>query len=341
MAWVKRTTSLGQIDAAGKALISRRSNAADVAHAIGVINEWRAAHAFPLNTIQMRLRDKVREVDRRRPFVSQRIKRLPAIDSKLRRLRNVSLSEMQDIGGCRAVVASNSQVFDVGNLCKSGRIRHQLERQNDYITDPKPIGYRSLHLIYRYHSDKNPQYNGQRIEIQLRSRLQHAWATAVETVDSFTSQALKANLGQREFARFFSLMGSWIAYSEGTPSVPNTPVNLAALRSELRELSHELNIIDRLRAFRATVRYLHGVKKEKRKYHIIDLDQKKLNIRVTSYISIESAASRYAELEQQYRSDPDKDVLLADVYGAELRRAYPNYFADVRVFLQELNRALQ
>ena len=338
MLWVKRTTPLSDIDIAGKTLISRRPSSLDVEEAIEIINEWRAAHAFPLNTMQMRLRNKASEVDRRRPFVSQRIKRLPAIDSKLRRLKNVTLSQMQDIGGCRGVVASNRQVARVAERYKQGRIRHKLERENDYIAKPTPDGYRSLHLIYRYYSDQNPQYDGQRIEVQIRSRLQHAWATAVETVDAFTSQNLKGNLGRKDFARFFSLMGSWIAFRERTTFVPNTPDSIDELLLELKSLSEELNIADRLRAFRASVRYIQGLQT---RYHIIQLDQENRRVRATSYDRFEIASSKYAELETQYRNQPHMDVLLASVHGAELRRAYPNYFADTNIFIRELSRALK
>ena len=223
MVWIARTHSLNEIDAAGTTLITKRSTPTQVQGGIEVINEWRMAHAFPLNTLQMRLRNKVEDVDRRHPFVSQRMKRLPAVESKLRRLKNVRLSEMQDIGGCRAVVASTRQVAQLARKFKSGSIRHELERENDYIARPTRDGYRSHHLIYRYYSDRNPQYNGQRIEIQIRSRLQHAWATAVETVDSFTSQELKVNLGRADYARFFALMGSWLANREGASPVPETP----------------------------------------------------------------------------------------------------------------------
>ena len=44
-----------------------------------------------------------------------------------------------------------------------------------------PSGYRGVHLIYRYNSDRKTEYNTLLIEMQLRSQLQHAWATAVET----------------------------------------------------------------------------------------------------------------------------------------------------------------
>ena len=337
MAWVTRTKALDLINRAGTVIITRRSTSADIADAMEVINEWRMAHAFPLNTIQMRLRKKVAEVDRRRPFVSQRIKRLPAVESKLRRLKNVRLSEMQDLGGCRAVVSSNSRVSQLAVNFKHGRIRHQLERETDYINDPPRSGYRSLHLIYRYYSDHNPQYNGQRIEVQLRSRLQHAWATAVETVDSFTFQGLKANLGEVDYKRFFSLMGSWIAYQEGTKPVPDTPESPDMLVTELRQLSTQLNMSDRLKAFRASSTKLQ---QNTGGYHILDLDLERKTVRVTSFKDWSFASSWYYQLEEQYRLNSYKDVLLASVHGADLRRAYPNYFADTEIFIRELNRAL-
>lgn len=337
MVWSVRTTTLSQIDAAGKALISRRSLPEDRDNAIHIIHEWRAAHGFPLNTMQVRLRDKSKEVDRRNPFVSQRIKRLPSIDAKLRRFKDIGLSEMQDIGGCRAVVWSNRQVALLRERYKFGRIRHQLERERDYISEPKRDGYRSIHLVYRYHSDRNPQYNGQKIEIQLRSRLQHAWATAVETVDFFTYQRLKSNSGGEDFKRFFALMGSWIAFSEETPPVPNTPETRHELVSELRYLSDELKIADRIRAFRATVRYLD---KENTKYHIIILNLEKRLIQVRSFMKIHEAFAEYTNQESQHRENQYMDVLLASVRDAKLRRAYPNYFADTKIFLDELERAL-
>lgn len=337
MPWLASTRSHDQIDAAGTELIRRRSTPAEVARALEVINEWRMAHAFPLNTIQMRLRDKVGEIDRRNPFVSQRIKRMPAIESKLRRLKNIRLSEMQDLGGCRAVVASMARVVRLADDFRSGRIRHELERINNYIESPRSRGYRSLHLIYRYYSDRNPQYDGQRIEMQLRTRLQHAWATAVETVDTFTGQGIKVNLGRAEYARFFSLMGGWIAYRERTSPIPDTPDNLNMLLEELRELSLRLNIEYRLRAFRASAPRLQ---QNKRKYHILDLNMEKRRVRVVSYDVLSQASAEFSKLEKQYRIESHKDVLLASVHGATMRRAYPNYFADTGIFLRELTLAL-
>jgi ppGpp synthetase/RelA/SpoT-type nucleotidyltranferase len=79
----------------------------------------------------------------------------------------------------------------------SGKWLHTLVGSGkDYIQNPKPDGYRSIHLIFRYvGTAPNNAWDRLRVEMQLRSQHQHAWATALEAVDIFTKQALKANQG--------------------------------------------------------------------------------------------------------------------------------------------------
>ena len=75
-------------------------------------------------------------------------------------------------------------------------LRHTLVHEPvDYINHPREdTGYRGIHLIYRYRSDRKKRaWNGRKIEVQLRTKLQHAWATAVETIGAFKNMALKSN----------------------------------------------------------------------------------------------------------------------------------------------------
>ncbi|MGA3093978.1 MAG: RelA/SpoT domain-containing protein [Dehalococcoidales bacterium] len=351
MGWATRQYSYAEIDQAGKTLISRRSAPLDVLRAITIINNWRACHQFPLNTMQIRLRDKVKQIGSGQDvLVSQRIKRLPAIESKLRRLRNVTLVTMQDIGGCRAVVPSIESVYKLANIYKAGRIRHKLVRENDYIKNPGKDGYRSLHLIYEYSSDKkHPAHNGECIEIQLRSTLQHAWATTVEAVDAFASQLLKINQGNETWERFFVLMGCWIAIKEQTPPCPGAPSTKELLTEELRELSNRLNVVDRLSAIRVSVKHIKQVKgQEKAYYYLIDLDIDKKKLMVSTYRKdqAQEVSTKLAEKELEYRNQAShgihKDILLASASSvSELERAYPNYYTDTVRFVQELREALK
>ena len=54
----------------------------------------------------------------------------------------------------------------------NSEMKHQLLRQDDYITTPRASGYRSHHLVYKYYSDRSDHWNDLRIEVQIRSQLQ-------------------------------------------------------------------------------------------------------------------------------------------------------------------------
>ena len=95
-----------------------------VQDAYAAIYNFRSSHSFPLNTFQTTLRDKAHKVD---PdcIVAQRIKRLPTIITKLSR-RKFKLSEIQDIGGCRAVVSSVPRVRRLVKTYKESDLKHAL-----------------------------------------------------------------------------------------------------------------------------------------------------------------------------------------------------------------------
>src|SRR2546425_3078343 len=114
VAWAQLEYTREEVDAAGNLI--RDLMAADLElegdkldKALLVINNWRSSHSFPLNTFQVGLRDRARGVYRD-ALVAQRIKRLSSIVEKLERLRRLQLTDIQDIGGCRAVVGSVAQV---------------------------------------------------------------------------------------------------------------------------------------------------------------------------------------------------------------------------------------
>ena len=112
---------------------------------------------------------------------------------------------MQDIGGCRVIVDSIPQVYAMIDRLKSSRMRHHKKEEYDYIATPKPDGYRSYHIVFSYFSDKNQKYNGLFIEIQIRTHIQHIWATAIEMMDTFTGNPLKIGQGDPKNKQFFVL----------------------------------------------------------------------------------------------------------------------------------------
>ena len=64
------------------------------------------------------------------------------------------LSAMQDIGGCRAVMYGIQDVNKLVESYECSDIKHNLFEKNDYIDQPKPSGYRGIHLVYKYAGKK-------------------------------------------------------------------------------------------------------------------------------------------------------------------------------------------
>jgi ppGpp synthetase/RelA/SpoT-type nucleotidyltranferase len=351
MVWTAPLYSVQEVNAAGRILVASQTDDGEWWHenflqyldALDVINNWRGSHAYPLNTFQINLRSTAKRFDAR-PLVAQRVKRMISISNKLQIQKSMKLSQMQDLGGCRAILSNVASVKDVVNYYhKKSSIKHILASSDDYINTPKRSGYRGMHLVYRYHSDKNKDiYNGLKIEMQIRSRYQHAWATAVETVSMFSGQALKSSLGSDEWKRFFSLMGSAIALREGSALVPDTPSNKSELISELLEVATSLQVEHRLSEYNKA---LHSITSgtQDAYFFLMKLDPVSRTLTVQGFSEKEAlvASTKYAEAEEEAKSNPGTDAVLVSVESVgSLAKAYPNYFADTRLFVELLKQAL-
>jgi len=349
MAWAEPQYTRQEVDDAGASLVRilKRTGTEDdtslIKHHLDVINNWRLSHNYPLNTFQINLRSSAKRVDSD-ALIAQRIKRLFSIGTKLKQRSKITLSVMQDIGGCRAVLSS---VDDVKKLVDfyhhTSRIKHELFKTDDYIVSPKKSGYRGVHLIYRYFSDKKKTaYNGLNIEMQIRSKYQHAWATAVETVGTFIGEPLKSSIGDKRWLRFFMLMGSAIAMREKTPLVPKTPASKKELIAELSTYVHDLDVERRLKDYARALKYIRN-DVEDAHWYLLRLNPSKQELTISGFKLAQSrqAEEEYEKAEQMVRERPGTDAVLVSVDSiAALEHAYPNYFADTGVFLELMNQAL-
>lgn len=151
--------------------------------ALAVLLDHRADHRVPLTKATMGLRSVVRS-EQCVVEVSQRLKRVPTILDKLVREPTMQLANMQDIGGCRAVLNSIDEVHRVQR--RLGKNRPPL-RVFDYIAWPRSSGYRGVHVIVSY--DDRP------VEVQLRTQVMHEWAITVERLGGRLRQDLKSGHG--------------------------------------------------------------------------------------------------------------------------------------------------
>lgn len=321
-----------------------------------VMSSWRFCHEGPLNTAFDILKKVVTPVDRNAIF-AKRLKRFVSIYKKLARFEGMTLRNMQDIGGCRAVVSTEKKLWQSVRELR-GRSEFRTERGTlrvkDYIKNPKEDGYRSYHLIGRFRDGAESPRN---IEIQIRTRTQHYWATALEIVDLFTDQALKSNRGDvkwrdffREVSLQFSVMDSIHMFDALEPSrkMRKFKERLALderLRASLKKISSltkDLKVIELLEAYAGSIQVVNEQMAGKQKGGYVLLSINIGNKTVTSVFFLEENGdkARDAYIDAEKEAARDKNIVVALVSSTALggiKQAYPNFFADSTEYLIRLS----
>ena len=203
--------------------------------------------------------------------------------------------------------------------------------------------------MFKYQSESPSLkcYNGHLVEIQIRTRLQHAWATAVEIVDAFTGQslktALKSHIGDAKWRRFFALMGSAIAMREGRPLVPGTPRDAKTLRRELAKVAAEIDAEAVLSGLGTAVEMAERPDiRSKAQTFILELNSRAKTVTVVAYsgAELQQAQDDYLDLEKRYEDDPGVQVVQVAVEDvAALQTGFPNYYLDTAAFIRALQFA--
>lgn len=337
--YVKPEYSNSAVDRSAASLLEARPGSFEYVTALRIINQWRSSHLYPLGKVRQTLKNRSRRVDKK-ALVVQRLKRLSSIENKLVRLTGSRLTGMQDIGGCRSILRKITDVQAVARLYRQARDSKRLDRsalifEKDYIDRPKETGYRGIHLVMRYQSLglDTEAWNGKKVEVQLRTQLQHNWATAVESMSTFLSQSLKSHLGDERWLRFFALASGIIAEDERTTPVPDVPVGPGLLR-QARDLWRDLNVDANIRAC-AVLAYPHFASQPAGSYYVLSMDAEKRTTNVESFSenALLFATARYNQLESENARRPWMNVVLVRVDDVrELKTAYPNYWVDATDF---------
>jgi hypothetical protein len=194
-----------------------------------------------------------------------------------------------------------------------------------------------MHLAYEYRASKK-EYEGLRIELQVRTQLQHAWATAVETMDLFSGSELKYSKGDPQVIRFFAVVSSLMAAEEDVSPVPGAEGSVDELVAETRDLEAQLGIVARLRGYAAIVG--DHATSDRRNALTLELRRSAGTLTVTVHERMADAESRLAELEAL--DDEDLDVVLVNIARiGQLQAAYPNYYADTSMFTEFVESRLR
>lgn len=350
--------SRAAVDRSGRTLLDQSAPPISTDAAWDALANWRALHAFPLNTITMDLRQKVKRV-RPGANVVQRLKRARSILAKLHKESSMRLTQMQDIGGCRAVVETIDEVYALREQYRRSKSLHELVTEDDYIAHPKPSGYRSVHLVFRFQSRGHPQYNRLMFEVQLRTSTQHAWATAVETVGAVIGQALKSSEGESAWLNYFQNAALALEYTESKLVSAPEAASRGAIARTLRELGKHLDVHKKLSAYRVALNATAAREVKDAAYFLLVLlpDQNELQVRAFSKKHSEEAYREYERFERLLPLHPPGRQLLLfpeldDFSGAQavlvgadslksIRESYPNYYLDTQIFLEKIEKFIR
>ncbi len=324
---------------AGDILRNPNRTAEEFSVAMSTLSQWRQLHSYPINTFQAYFR-KITKQHYPEALVAQRLKRTPSIINKLQRFPSMNLDRMQDICGFRIILPQLADIYTLHDrFSRSKRFKHELVLPpKDYIKFPKADGYRSLHQVFKYNNTTHPELNDLRMELQLRTALQHAWATAVETLGIVEKSSFKTGEGSDKFKEFFLLSSQLFALFEEKKEFDSFFEPRVFLQ-QLQSLEDELKISQKLSGLAISAKHIESTSKDFSEYHLVKLDMVKNEISLSPFTEsqLELAEFIYSKIEEEHRDNPNFAVVLISAGNlAQIKRAYPNYFLDTKKFISQL-----
>lgn len=321
--------------------------------ALGIAHRWRRQHALPTEECFRALFGATEAIGA--PSLSFRLKRMESIIGKIKRPgKDYRLGTMDDIGGCRVIVDDMSQLERAVRAIRSSlKLKEGSGAMKDYTSRPRESGYRSCHLVTMNRGEDRDY----RVEVQVRTKLQHLWATAIEAVGSVYGIDLKTEKDpagccdplEGDLRALFSSLADVFAIEEGCrPSRPGITMEdaLAKIRSSAaleRLLSDLSNVKDAV--------FIEGPSSDSGLPGLYLMEFRRgiqyLSISRYERDEIDEAFERYDRSDVEARLSLTADdreesdsVLTYARSEEELALVYPNYSAKVEPLLQELGKRL-
>lgn len=326
-----------KLDRAGEALIG--SDPFLRKEALTIVQTWRDTHLFVMQELNRQVVEFFAASNVHYAFSSMRIKRMTSIEEKLRNnaAKHTKLGGLQDIGGLRFVFSSIEDLDAVKERLGAFSPEHfTFKRSHDYVANPKESGYRSIHYVYQYVSE-DERYNGLSVELQVRTRLQHSWAMAVETASLISKTSLKADLDNaQEWRGFFKLVSALFSREEQKPVLKLydgcTTKQLCDAFSDYKKKK----LVDQFKALRVTVNI--DLDDDERGYCVLTIDFVKQIVHAKIYPSAgyQEASEMFSEIEAAINED-EAALMVAIDKIREIKEAYPSYFLDTKSFLEYLD----
>ena len=333
------------------------ANGCETDRDIYVVDQWRGAHGYVLNTFQLSLKRQILKSSSQIIF-AQRLKRRKTVIDKLKRQkpdgsRLISdVTSMQDYAGCRLIFDTIDELktfrkefhASLNNRGIQHRLKHEVDKYN-YIENPKSTGYRGIHDIivhnprpHRAPSTNNKPWHGLLVEIQYRTKIQNSWATAVEMVDLIDNTRTKFALKNDERVLFFAYISELIARHHEDIKRKFLDLDDAALRTKIQYLEEKLKILSRLSLISLAENF-----QPKHKHVVLALSVQNIGTRKFQ-LQWKSFSQGRSALNYANKCETDNTVINAVYVRSEnqnqLKSAFKNYFNDSKDFLELVRKAL-
>ena len=332
--------SRSQIDKAGETILSSKAGD-EYDAAMKKISEWRKLHLPALDALKDEIDSLLKGEGIINFSISRRLKRISSILYKLDVNDKMHLGGMQDIGGMRIVFANINDLNNAFQILGTWVPKNfEFVGSRDYVSEPKVSGYRSIHFMYKYKSD-DKNFDGARVELQIRTKLQHSWAMAVETAGLLTNTSLKSSMGSDEWLIFFRIVSCLFAIKERCKIVKEyreLPIDMRGLMRLFSKLDSKYKLIDTLKALRVTAQFAES-KEFQNGYYILNIDFGNREVMIDSFSNgqEDEASIKYSELEEDLRYENCAVVLVSVPKIKELRTSYQSYFLDTDEFIEILD----
>lgn len=293
------------------------------------LDAWRYRHIRPMDDIF----DAINQLKEKHPEfdydVAERLKRLPSILGKLHRFPTMKLNQIQDIGGVRIICSDIDQLMAL--LPYLDEILPEY-REKNRLENPAPSGYRGIHRIYKK--------DGVCVELQIRTMLEHVWATSVESIDVLRGTAMKNGEDGAAWTDFFQLLSSFFAMSEQLPTLEkHDGLTGLELVDRLKQLEKTDGVISKIRGYAKTNNVINGLKHYPDSYYA--LIRRRGKITEVAYYPETQTERAFTEYEQDERGNDDTDKVLVSISNVEkISAIYPNYFVQLDKIARVLERLL-
>lgn len=309
----------GEIDRLGLAIgVSVEVSQED----LNKLQEFRQTFQEPISNVFNFVLGVARKVDKQ-CIVTYRIKRIDTIVEKLRRFHEnpngkMNLSRMWDIAGCRCILNSTDENKLYVLLKKIQKEYGKDCKIKDYVAEQKDSGYRSIHIYVKDHQTQKP------IEIQIRNKEQHNWATLVEIVDLLYGTKNKECGAVSRLGRFLYL------YSKAENLTKEEFAEMLKIERKVKVFERMSNVLTRNYL---NIRRQWLKQKTKGSYFVITANRD--GSEIVSFPTFKEAETAYYE---KYLTNSDSNIVLTHLRMPDFEQismAYSNYVLAMHAFFDD------